>query len=163
MTRRSNHQRYFGLYRCVANRTACIWMTEIKQHVRVSQRDFITEIRPGHNLNAFAFGDANDRLPHSTRSADKCNTKFCHQRYGEPFKKRRFPTRRILQNGGLETAAPCYYSRSNSSRVLRKRAWFAALISQSGNRTSAEIVPRHDNAVFIGSGFGSINKSLNNQ
>src|SRR5205814_9645526 len=71
MTRRSNHQRYSGLYRCVANRTACIWMTEIKQHVRVKQRDFITEISPGHNLNAFAFGDTNDRLPHTTGCADQ--------------------------------------------------------------------------------------------
>jgi hypothetical protein len=54
-------------------------MTEIKQHVRVSQRDFITEISPGHNLNAFAFGDTNDRLPHPTRRAHKCNTKSCHR------------------------------------------------------------------------------------
>src|SRR5438046_5110877 len=107
---------YFPFYRRVANRTACIWMTEINQHVRVSQRDFITEISPGHNLNAFAFGDTKDRLPHATGRADKCDVKSCHRRYGEPFKERRFPKRRILQNGGLDTAAPCYYSRSNSSR-----------------------------------------------
>ena len=55
-----------------------------------------------------------------------------------------------------------YELASNSSRVLRKRAWFASLISHNGKRTSPEIVPRQPSAVFTGTGFGSMNKSLNN-
>src|SRR5262249_5171913 len=55
-----------------------------------------------------------------------------------------------------------HFDFSNASSVLRKRAWFASVISQSGKRTSNEIAPRHASAVFTGTGFGSMNKSLNN-
>src|SRR5262249_457836 len=51
---------------------------------------------------------------------------------------------------------------SNSSSVLRRCAWFASLISHNGRRTSPDIVPRQPRAVFTGTGFGSMNKSLNN-
>src|SRR5205823_14003861 len=51
---------------------------------------------------------------------------------------------------------------SKSSSVLRKRAWFASLISHNGKRTSPAIAPRQPSAVFTGTGFGSMNKSLNN-
>jgi hypothetical protein len=71
-------------------------VTEINQHVGVNQRDLITEVSPDHNLNAFTFGDTNNRLSHTTGRSDKCDAKFCHRRYGEPFKQRRLPDRRIL-------------------------------------------------------------------
>src|SRR5438876_2438559 len=54
-----------------------------------------------------------------------------------------------------------HFTFSNASSVLRNRAWFASLISQRGRRTSPDIAPRHPSAVFIGTGLGSINKSLN--
>src|SRR5213075_902815 len=50
---------------------------------------------------------------------------------------------------------------SKSSRVLRSRAVLASLISHSGKRTSGDIAPRQPSAVFTGTGFGSMNKSLN--
>src|SRR4029078_3981144 len=59
------------------------------------------------------------------------------------------------------TANTSYRFVSNSSSVLRRRAWFASLISHNGKRTSDDIVPRQASAVFTGTGLGSINKSLN--
>src|SRR5437773_1719743 len=49
---------------------------------------------------------------------------------------------------------------SNSWSVLRKCAWFAAVISHNGRRTSPNIAPRQPRAVFTGTGFGSMNKAL---
>src|ERR1043166_1613614 len=49
---------------------------------------------------------------------------------------------------------------ANASSVFRNRAWFAALISHSGSRHSADIASRHDRAVFTGTGFGSMKRSL---
>src|SRR5439155_25221453 len=51
---------------------------------------------------------------------------------------------------------------SNSSSVLRRRAWFASLISHKGKRISPDNRPRQPSAVFTGTGLGSMNKSLNN-
>src|SRR4051812_16850507 len=44
---------------------------------------------------------------------------------------------------------------ANASSVFRSRAWLAAVISHNGNRHSADIAPRHESAVFTGTGFGS--------
>src|SRR5262249_7181950 len=51
---------------------------------------------------------------------------------------------------------------SKSSSVLRRRAWFASLISHKGKRTSDDTALRQPRAVFTGTGLGSMNKSLNN-
>src|SRR6266540_6082532 len=55
-----------------------------------------------------------------------------------------------------------YLFDSKSSSVLRRRAWFASVISHNGKRTSDDIALRQPSAVFTGTGLGSINKSLNN-
>src|SRR6266516_7156310 len=57
---------------------------------------------------------------------------------------------------GLEN----HFPRSNSSIVLRRCAWLTAVISHNGNRHSLDMSPRQPSAVFIGTGFGSMNKSL---
>src|SRR5438477_1209987 len=77
------------------------------------------------------FGKVDNRLAHSTARSDQRNA---HRRF--------------------------HFAFSNASSVLRRRAWFASLISQSGNRTSKEMAPRQESAVFAGTGFGSMNRSL---
>src|SRR5205823_9095270 len=49
---------------------------------------------------------------------------------------------------------------AKASSVLRRRAWFAAVISHKGSRHSADITPRQESAVFTGTGFGSMKRSL---
>src|SRR5882762_2479675 len=77
-------------------------------------------------------GQIGNRLAHSTARPDQRNA---HRRF--------------------------HFAFSNSSTVLRKRVWFASDISHNGKRTSADSAPRQASAVFAGTGFGSINKSLN--
>src|SRR5258708_33756852 len=68
-----------------------------------------------------------------------------------------------FRRGGVrrQQADTSYRFDSKSSSVLRRRAWFASLISHNGKRTSDDIAPRQPSAVFTGTGLGSINKSLN--
>jgi hypothetical protein len=54
-----------------------------------------------------------------------------------------------------------FFHRSfNAERVERNFSLLASLISQSGSRTSALMTPLRKRAYLIGTGFGSMNKSL---
>src|ERR1051326_3967741 len=108
-------------------------MTEIDDHVAILYvlRDVITEIQTSRYLCSRLGRRGGDRLAHPAFRAEQQNA---HR--------------------------PFHATWANASSVLRKRAWLAALISHSGSRHSADIAPRHESAVFTGTGFGSMNRSL---
>src|ERR1051326_1476643 len=108
-------------------------MTEIDDHVAILYvlRDVITEIQTSRYLYSRLRRRGGDRLAHPAFRAEQQNA---HR--------------------------PFHATWANASSVLRKRAWFAALISHNGKRHSASIAPRHESAVFTGTGLGSMNRSL---
>src|SRR5205823_8656417 len=94
-------------------------------------RHVITEIEARGYFNARFFRRGSDRLAHPAFRTQQQN-----------------PHRRIH-------SVP-----AKASSVLRRRAWFAAVISHNGSLHSADITPRQESAVFTGTGFGSMNRSL---
>src|SRR6476646_6799800 len=108
-------------------------MTEIDDDIAVAdlRGNFVTEIQAGCYLGiGFRRGRGN-RLTHPAFRAEQQNA---HRRF--------------------------HATSATASSVLRKRAWFAAVISHNGNRHSADIAPRQESAVFTGTGFGSMKRSL---
>src|SRR2546423_7356284 len=110
-----------------------VGMTEIDDNVTAVDlfRDVVVEIDARRYLNLGFRSRGCDCLAHSAFRAEQQNA---HRRF--------------------------HATSANASSVLRKRAWFAALISHSGSRHSADIAPRQESAVFTGTGFGSMNRSL---
>src|SRR6202011_3836038 len=136
MSRRSDDQRFPVLRSRPADFVDRAGMTEINRDVAIFDGwiDCIAEIALRDNVDLWiVLGQIDNRLAHSTASPDQ---RHAHRRSHFVF--------------------------SNALTVFRRRAWFASVISQSGRRTSADIAPRQPSAVFTGTGFGSMNKSLNN-
>ena len=134
MTGRADDQWLSRSETCLANRIRRARMTEIDHDFAsvdlLRQVIALIESRDDNGIRPFSRG--RDRLSHAAFRSDEKNANPIH-----------------LQ------ALP-----SKASRVVRKRAAFASVISHSGNRHSADILPRQASAVFVGTGFGSINKSL---
>src|SRR5581483_2419721 len=136
MSGRADDERLFVSLRQPADFIDRVGVTKIDQHIRARhvRLDVVADIAGSDDvdLSAILFRKIDNRLSHSARRADEQHAnRFAH----------------LL--------------RSNSSRVLRNFAWFASVISHKGNRTSPDMTPRHARTVFTGTGFGSINKSLN--
>src|SRR5438132_8535633 len=134
MTGCSNDERFLVLRCRATNFFDRAYVTEIDRDVASLQRgiDGVAEIALRDDVDlGIVFRQIANRLTHSTFRA---NERHAHARFHFDFSK--------------------------ASRVLRRRAWFASVISQSGKRTSLDIAPRQPRAVFTGTGFGSINKSL---
>src|SRR5438128_5302925 len=109
-------------------------MTEIDRHIAIFHGwlDWVAYIALRDNVDLrIGFGKIDNGFPHA-------------------------PSRAYEQHAYRRLHSPL----SKSSSVLRKRAWFASLISHNGNRHSPDIAPRQPSAVFTGTGFGSMNKSL---
>src|SRR4029453_18850624 len=135
MPSRTDDERFPVLCRSAANFFDRASVAEINCNVASLHRrvDRVPEIALSDDVDLrIVLRQIEDRLAHSTARSDQ---RHAHARFHFDF--------------------------SNASSVLRKRAWFASVISQSGNRTSNAIAPRHASAVFAGTGFGSMNKSLN--
>src|ERR1700736_135108 len=135
MPGRSDDKRFSVLQRRTANFVDGTGVTEINRDVAIFHDgvDRVAEITLRDDVDLrIGFGEIENRLAHSTARSNQRNA---HRRFHFDF--------------------------SNASSVLRRRAWFASVISQSGRRTSADIAPRQASAVFAGTGFGSTNKSLN--
>src|SRR5436190_2218666 len=115
----SNDGRLFRLATGVTKFTTRIRMTEIDDDIAAVDLfpNLIAEIQAGRYFDAGLRRRGRDRLAHSAFRAEQQNA---HRRF--------------------------HATSANASSVLRKRAWFAALISHSGNRHSADIAPRHDSA-----------------
>src|SRR5947199_10402455 len=111
-------------------------MTEIDRHIAIFHGwlDWVAYIALRDDVDLrIGFGKIDNGFPHAPGRADKQH----------PYRRHHSPL-------------------SKSSSILRKRAWFASLISHNGKRTSGDIAPRQPSAVFTGTGLGSMNKSLNN-
>src|SRR5882762_2754900 len=135
MSSRADHERFAILRGGTANFFDRARVAEIDRDIAILQGRFdrIAEIALRDDVDLrITFGQIDNRLPHSTARSDQ---RHAHARFHFDF--------------------------SNASSVLRRRVWFASVISQSGNRTSNAIAPRQASAVFTGTGFGSMNKSLN--
>src|SRR6202011_3170190 len=135
MAGRSDDKRFSVLQRRAANFVDRTGVTEINRDAGIfhGECDLVAEITLRDDVDLrMGFGEIENRLAHSTARPDQRNA---HRRF--------------------------HFAFSNASSVLRRRAWFASDISQSGRRTSADIAPRQPSAVFAGTGFGSMNKSLN--
>src|SRR6266487_5350824 len=109
-------------------------MTEIDRHIAIFHGwlDWVAYIALRDNVDLrIGFGKIDNGFPHA-------------------------PSRAYEQHAYRRLHSPL----SKSSSVLRKRAWFASFISHKGRRTSPDIAPRQPSAVFTGTGFGSMNRSL---
>src|SRR5437764_11217273 len=109
-------------------------IAEIDRDIAIFKRrvDRIPDVALGDDVDLRVVpGQIENRLTHSTARSNQRNA---HARF--------------------------HFAFSKASSVLRRRVWFASVISQSGKRTSKDIAPRHASAVFTGTGFGSMNKSL---
>src|SRR6476469_2729495 len=129
----SDDGRLFHLATGVTKFFARVRMTEIDDDIAVAdlRGNFVTQIQAGCYLRIRFRRGRGNRLTHPAFRAEQQNA---HRRF--------------------------HATSANASIVLRKRAWFTALISHNGSRHSADIAPRHDSAVFTGTGFGSMNRSL---
>src|SRR6266576_4628105 len=134
MSSRADDERLVTMQRSAADFSDGVRVTKIDRNVAILHRqlDRITEVALCNDIDfAIGPGEVDNRFPHASSRADEQHA-----------------------HGRLHLFC------SNSSTVLRKRAWFASLISHKGNRHSPDIAPRQLRAVFTGTGFGSMNKSL---
>src|SRR5215831_11211898 len=135
MSCRADDQRLAGLCCSAADFFDRARIAEIDRDVGILNRrvDRVPEIAPRDDVDLWiVLRQIENCLAHSTARSDQ---RHAHARFHFDF--------------------------SNASSVLRNRAWFVSVISQSGKRTSNSIAPRQASAVFAGTGFGSMNKSLN--
>src|ERR1700674_3928231 len=134
MSRGSAHQWFARAETSPADRVGRANVTEIDDHIAAAEffRQVIALIEPGGNDHARSFRRRGDRLAHPAFRTDEQNADGLHFQ----------PTA------------------SKASSVVRRRTAFASVISQSGSRHSADIAPRQESAVFTGTGFGSMNRSL---
>src|SRR5882724_12337433 len=136
MSSRADDERLVTMQHSAADFSDGVRVTKIDRNVAIlhSRLDRVAEVALRNDIDfAIGPGEVDNRFPHASSRAD------------EQHARRRL-----------------HLFCSNSSTVLRKRAWFASLISHNGKRTSPDIAPRQPRAVFTGTGFGSMNKSLNN-
>src|SRR5437867_1286450 len=135
MSSRANDKRPTMVQRSAADFINGVRVTEIDCNVAIFHRQLngVAQIALPHNIDlSIVPGEGDNRFPHSSSRADE-------------------------QHARGRVHLFC----SNCSKVLRKRAWFTSIISHNGKRTSPDITPRQPSAVFTGTGFGSMNKSLN--
>src|SRR6266699_935022 len=134
MSRRSDDEGSSMLQYCAANSVDRVGVTEIDHDIAIFHRRFdgIAQITFRHDLDI--------RIP-----PGKIDNRFSHA----PGRTYQEHTQRCFHR-----------ARSKVSSVLRRRAWLAAVISHNGNLHSPDIAPRQPSAVFTGTGFGSMNKSL---
>src|SRR5438270_1937612 len=104
-------------HRRVANRTACIRMTEINQHLGLSQSNLITEINSGDNVDAFTFRDTNDRLPHATGRAHQRDTQYCHK-----------AMKTLSRSGGFSPSRRLYAARGQTAESCKTAVWSPPLL-----------------------------------
>src|SRR4051812_45268498 len=133
MTGCSDDSRLFRFAACARKLAAGVRMTEIDDDIAIADvfSDVIADIQTGRYLHLCFGRRGGDRLAHPAFGAEQQDA-----------------------HRGLHATS------AYASSVLRKRVWFAALISHNGNRQSADIAPRHESAVFTGTGFGSMKRSL---
>src|SRR5205085_4081685 len=134
MPGRAAHQWFACAKTGPANRIGRADVAEIHDHIASADflRQVITLIEPGGNNHVRHFRCGGDRLAHPAFCADEENADGFH----------------------LQPTV------SKASSVVRKRAAFTSVISHRGNRHSADIAPRQESAVFTGTGFGSMKRSL---
>src|SRR5438034_10332441 len=134
MTSCADDKRFTVTQRNATDFINCVNVTEIDHDIAIFHRRFdgIPQITLRDDLDIrIALGKIDNRFSHSAGRTDQEHSQRCLHR------------------------AP-----SKVSSVLRRRAWLAAVISHNGNRHSPVIAPRQPSAVFTGTGFGSMNKSL---
>src|SRR6266705_1377242 len=134
MSRRSDDEGSSMVQYCAANSVGRVGVSEIDHDIAIFHRRFdgIAQITFRHDLDI--------RIP-----PGKIDNRFSHA----PGRTYQEHTQRCFHR-----------ARSKVSSVLRRRAWLAAVISHNGNLHSPDIAPRQPSAVFTGTGFGSMNRSL---
>ena len=138
----------------LSNRCRGVCMSKI--NYRLALRDRGVQIVPDINLG----GNFQLRIGRRARNEGLTHTPF--GAVDEQFERGH---RSVRSLGSIRQAARSRVSHRsfNAQRVERNFSLLESLISQSGRRTSALMTPLRKSAYLIGTGFGSMNKSLNSR
>src|SRR5437762_8891356 len=153
MPGRANHQWPPMLQRETADLIKDGGRAEIDSDVtrRYTSVNGIPGVNPRINRDLrITFCSRQNRLAHSATRTDQANLNGSRHAVGWLYATFAFGSVDVFSR-----------SRSKTSTVLRKRSRFASLMAHNGSRTSDDIRPLHSSAALIGTGFGSMNRSLN--